>query len=128
MLSETEYSNDSDDSYINGINNFINIYSSNENSRNNSYKSNTGEILMSHNFKLKKKEALKLLNEELEFKLYAMEKLHYVYIYSQVLKELLRYFKKIKNIKLLYSIVLKEIKNRRVYNYGKIYLKFIKYL
>ena len=130
MLSETEYndSEDSEDSYVNGINSFINAYSSNENSRNNSYKSNTGEMLMVNNFKLKKKEALKLLNEELKYKLYAMEKLHYVYIYSQVLKELLRYFKEIKKLKLLYSIVLKEIKKQRVYNYGKIYLKFIESL
>ena len=129
MLTDTEYeSTESDESYVEGVNSFINAYSSNENSRNNSYKSNTGEMLMVNNFKLKKKEALKLLNEELKYKLYAMEKLHYVYIYTQVLKELHSYFKELKHIKLLYSIVLKEIKNRIIYIYGKSYMRFIKSL
>lgn len=128
MLSETEYnddSNDSDDSYINGINSFINVCSSNENSRNNSYKSNTGEILMMNNFKLRKKEALKLLNEELKYKLYAIKNLHYVYVYTQVLKELHRYFNQLKHFKLIYDIVLKEFKNRDIYLYGKMYKRLI---
>ena len=126
MLTDTEYnSDDSNDSYVNGINSFINSYSSNENSRNNSYKSNTGEMLMANNFKLKKKEALKLLNEELKYKLYAMEKLHYVYIYTQVLKELHRYFSQLKHLKLLHRIVMIDLKNREIYLYGKIYKRLI---
>ena len=129
MLTDTEYnSDDSNDSYVNGINSFINSYSSNENSRNNSYKSNTGEMLMANNFKLKKKEALKLLNEELKYKLYAMEKLHYVYIYTQVLKELHRYFKQLKHLKLLHRIVMIDLKNRDVIWFGKSYMRFIKSL
>ncbi len=129
MLTDAEYnSEDSEDSYVNGINSFINAYSSNENSRNNSYKSNTGEMLMVNNFKLKKKDALKLLNEELKYKLYTMEKLHYVYIYAQVLKELHRYFRQLKHIKLLHRIVMIDLKNRDVIWFGKSYMRFIKSL
>jgi hypothetical protein len=127
MLTDTEY--DSDDSYVDGINSFINMYSSNENSRNtsrnNSYKSNTGEILMMTNFNLKKKEALKLLNEELEYKLYLSKNMYYVYIYKQVLKELHRYFNEIRFFKILYNIVMKEFKNRDIYWFGKSYMRFV---
>jgi hypothetical protein len=82
-------------------------------------------MLMANNFKLKKKEALKLLNEELKYKLYVMEKLHYVYIYTQVLKELHRYFSQLKHIKLLHRIVLIELKNRDVIWFGKSYMRFV---
>ena len=125
MLTDTEYLEDSDDSYVDGINSFINVYSSNENSRNNSYKSNTGEIHMMNNFNLKKKEALKLLNEELKYKLYMMKNIHNVYIYKQVLKELHKYFNEIRFIKLLYNIVIKELKNRDIVYFGKMYKNFI---
>jgi len=129
MLTDTEYDledlGDSDDSYVDGINSFINVYSSNENSRNNSYKSNNGEIHMMNNFNLKKKEALKLLNDELKYKLYMMKNIHNVYVYKQVLKELHKYFNEIKFIKLLYSIVMKELKNRDIIYFGKMYKNFI---
>ena len=126
MLTDTEYvSDNSDDSYVDGINSFINVYSSNDNSKNNSYKSNTGEIHMMNNFNLKKKEALKLLNDELKYKLYMMKNIHNVYIYKQVLKELHKYFNEIKFIKLLYSIVMKELKNRDIIYFGKMYKNFI---
>jgi len=123
MISETDY--ESEDSYVDGINDFINVYSSNENSRNNSYKSNGGEMLMKSNINLKKKEALNLLNEELKFKLYASKNIYYIYIFKQVLKELHWYFGEIKKNRLLYGIVLKEFKNRSIYCYGKMYKNFI---
>ena len=129
MLTDTEYDledlGDSDDSYVDGINSFINVYSSNENSRNNSYKSNAGEIHMMNNFNLKKKDALKLLNDELKYKLYMMKNIHNMYVYKQVLKELHKYFNEIKFIKLLYSIVMKELKNRDIVYFGKMYKNFI---
>jgi formylmethanofuran dehydrogenase subunit B len=78
-----------------------------------------------NNFNLKKKEALKLLNEELKYKLYMMKNIHNVYIYKQVLKELHKYFNEIKFIKLLYSIVMKELKNRDIIYFGKMYKNFI---
>ena len=129
MLTDTEYDledlGDSDDSYVDGINSFINVYSSNENSRNNSYKSNAGEIHMMNNFNLKKKDALKLLNDELKYKLYMMKNIHNMFVYKQVLKELHKYFIEIKFIKLLYSIVMKELKNRDIIYFGKMYKNFI---
>jgi hypothetical protein len=131
MLSETEY--DSADSYITGINDYIETYSSRDNSRNttrnNSYKSDTGEMLMNSNCNLKKiKNALHVLNEELKYKLFETRNEYYLYIHTQVLKELKEYFHEIKHFKLLYNIVIKEFKNRYIYRYGKMYMELIESL
>lgn len=103
---------DSDKSVVDSINSYIDAYSSSLDciSKNNSYKT--------HNF-------LNILNDEIKYKFFIIQNKYYRFIYKNVLIELRRLFYSKKQYKILYNIVLNEIKNRNIIFFGKMYKNFI---
>jgi hypothetical protein len=102
---------DSDKSVVDSINSYIDVYSSSMDCV--SYKT--------PNF-------LTILNDEIKFKFMMTQNKYYQYIYKQVLFELKRFFYSRKHYKILYNLVLKEIKEKDLLFFGKSYKNFISLL
>lgn len=119
---ENQNNSDSDNSVIESINDYVNV-------RSLSFESNSYlEKYMQKNKynELKKiKDSLSILNDDLKLKLSCNQDVFFNFIYNQVLLELKRINYSKKHYKLLYKIVINELKNREIYIYGKQYKKFI---
>jgi len=122
---------DSDKSVIDSINTYVDVYSSsfeNNTSKNNSYQNSYVEKYMQQNKynDIKKiKDSLNIINDDLKFKLLCSQDIFFNFTYDQVLKEMKRIFYSKKQYKLLYEIVINEIKNREIYFYGQKYKNFV---